>query len=222
MRVFKYGKEEHLMGLLRIGALRIGTLSDYRKGEHAKGISDVSEGTKKVVNKIEKLNISGKDWGHEEKKSAEMLLKLSIHVAPGANFSMQNSALIQKFELDAFVFCFAVEENPSLKTMRQFEGANSCVEIVAPELFFNCLKEFIVQISGAYHVIPAQSVVYKERSEIYNEKDFGLHPGLIKEISFRAQNEGRILWECEPRNQNYQPFISGHWKLGSYCKLVSF
>jgi|GEM_PF-4901723 len=55
------------MGLLRMGTLRIGTLSDYRKGEHAKGISDVSEGTKKVVNKIEKLNISGKDWGHEEK-----------------------------------------------------------------------------------------------------------------------------------------------------------
>jgi len=50
-----------------MGTLRIGTLSDYRKGEHAKGISDVSEGTKKVVNKIEKLNISGKDWGHEEK-----------------------------------------------------------------------------------------------------------------------------------------------------------
>lgn len=58
MRVFKYGKEEYLVGLLRMGSLRIGTLSAYRKGEHAKGISDVSEGTKKVVNKIEKLNIS--------------------------------------------------------------------------------------------------------------------------------------------------------------------
>ena len=61
-----------------------------------------------------------------------------------------------------------------------------------------------------------------DRNEIYNGKDFGLHPGLIKELSFSPQNEGRILWEYEPGNQTYQPFISGHWRLGSYCKLVSF
>ena len=210
------------MGLLMMGTLRIGTLSDYRKGEHAKGISDVSEGTKKVVNKIEKLNISGKDWGHEEKKSAEMLLKFGINIAPGSNFSMQNSALIQKFELDAFIFCFAIEENPSLKTMRQFEGADSCLEIIEPNGFFNELQANIAQVIGAHRVIPAQSVAYKDRSEIYNGRDFGLHPGLIKELSFRPQNEGRILWAYEPGNKNYQPFISGHWRLGSYCKLVSF
>jgi hypothetical protein len=222
MRIFKYGKKQHLMGLLGMGTLRIGTLSDYRKGEHAKGISDASEGTKDIVNKIEKLNISGKDWGDQEKKSAEMLLKFGMHVEPGANVTMLNSTFVKKFEIDAFIFCFSIEENPSLKTMRQFEGADSCLEIIEPDGFFNELQATIAQVSGAHRVIPAQAVEYKERNEIYNGKDFGLHPGLIKELSFRPQNEGRIIWEYGPENRGYEPFIAGHWRLGSYCKEVSF
>lgn len=222
MRIFKYGKKQNLMGLLGMGALRIGTLSDYRKGEHAKGISDALEGTKEIVNKIDKLNISGKDWGDQEKKSAEMLLKFGMHVAPGANMTMVNSTIVKKFELDAFVFCFSIEENPSRRTMRQFEGADFCVEIIEVDGFFNELQSIIAKVSGAHRVIPPQAVNYKDRNEIYNGKDFGLHPGLIKELSFSPQNEGRILWEYEPGNQTYQPFISGHWRLGSYCKLVSF
>ena len=222
MRIFKYGKKQHLMGLLRMGTLRIGTLSDYRKGEHAKGISDASEGTKDIANKIDKLNISGKEWGDQERKSAEMLLKFGIHIEPGATLNVLNTTFVKKFELDAFVFCFSIEEYPSLKTMRQFEGADSCLELIEPDRFFNELKEIIALVSGAYVVISAQAVAYKERNEIYNGKDFGLHPGLIKEQSFRSQNEGRILWEYESGNYSYEPFISGHRRLGAYCKLVSF
>lgn len=222
MRIFKYGKKQHLMGLLGMGALRIGTLSDYRKGEHAKGISDALEGTKDIVNKIDKLNISGKDWGDQEKKSAEMLLKFGMHVEPGANVTMVNSTFVKKFELDAFIFCFSIEENPYRRTMRQFEGADFCVEIIEIDRFFNELQSIISQVSGAHRVISPQAVKYKDRSEIYNGVDFGLHPGLIKELSFSPQNEGRIIWEYESENRGYEPFISGHWRLGSYCKEVSF
>jgi len=57
MRIFKYGKKQHLMGLLGMGGVRIGTLSDYRRVEHAKGISDPSEGTKKVIDRLDKFHL---------------------------------------------------------------------------------------------------------------------------------------------------------------------
>lgn len=104
--------------------------------------------------------------------------------------------------------------------MKQFDGADSCVEIVAPNEFFHCLQTTIAQGTGAHRVIAARPVEYRERKEIYNGTDFGLHPGLIKEHIFRSQNEGRILWEFESGVQRYEPFLSGHWKLGSYCREI--
>jgi hypothetical protein len=223
MRIFKYGKKEHLIGLLSMGRLRIGTLSDYRQGEHAKGVSDATEGTKTVVNELENSHFHKKGWGDHEINSAKMLADFGVFVGHGADkVSIHGLTILKGLEVDAFAFCFAFEEYPSLKTMNQFEGADACLEIVEPVEFFNEVHAFFTQVSGAHRVISAQPVAYKERSEIYNGKDFGLHPGLIKELCFRPQNEGRILWEYESANQSYQPFISGHWRLGSYCKLVSF
>lgn len=219
MRFFKYGKKQHLTGLLGMGTLRIGTLSDYRRGEHAMGISDATEGTKELINLVEKLNITGSDWGDGERKSAEMLAQFGVlRAQPGSNVYMDNVMIVKNFAIDAYAFCFAIEEKPSIKTMRQFEGADSCVEIVAPDDFFKCLQTTVVQGTGAHRVIAARPVEYKDRIECYNGGDFGLHPGLIKEYGFRSQNEGRILWEFESGVQRYEPFLSGHWKLGSYCR----
>lgn len=222
MRFFKYGKKQHLMGLLGMGVLRIGTLSDYRRGEHAMGISDATEGTKEIINLVEKLNITGSDWGDEERKSAGMLAQFGLVFRPGSNVYMDNVTMLKNFEIDAYAFCFSIEEKPSIKTMRQFEGADSCVEIVAPDEFFKCLQSTITQVSGAHRVITARSVEYKERMERYNGDDFGLHPGLIKEHCFRSQNEGRILWEFGSGVQGYEPFFSGNWKLGLYCREIKF
>lgn len=81
-----------------MGALRIGTLLDYRKGEHAMGISDATEGTKGVLNLVEKLNITGSDWGERERKSAEMLAQFGVMVdQPGSNVYMDNVTILQNF-----------------------------------------------------------------------------------------------------------------------------
>ena len=210
------------MGLLNLGKFRIGTLSDYRRSEHAPGISDPSEGIKKITHQVGIITINSKEWTIEEKRQAKILSDFGLTVVPGsgAHFAMYGGNLRRRFEEDAFAFCFSIEKKPSLNTMRQFEGADCCLEIVQPEQFFQLLLPTIAQLTGAYRVISPQAVEYRERTDKYREKNLGLHPGLIKEPQFRQQNEGRILWQLPQGSRTYVHFISGHCQLGAFCKVI--
>jgi hypothetical protein len=46
MALYKYSEARFIDSLVGAGNVRIGTLFDYRKGEHKAGISDATEGTK--------------------------------------------------------------------------------------------------------------------------------------------------------------------------------
>lgn len=133
---------------------------------------------------------------------------------------MGGGTFIKNHVHDAYVYCFAVEENPSTLTMRQFQGADCCVEIFDSQKFFDTLTSIVVEVQGVRRMIPPTLVNYKSRELDYKKDDIEDHPALIKEPIYKRQNEGRIIWELEPRDNSYTPFFSGHWSLGSCCKLI--
>ena len=46
--LYKYGRQCHTELLLQMGVVRVGTLYDFRKEEHKRGISDPTEGKNQV------------------------------------------------------------------------------------------------------------------------------------------------------------------------------
>jgi len=114
MRIFKYGKKQHLMGLLGMGGVRIGTLSDYRRVEHAKGISDPSEGTKKVINSLDKFHLHEHKLRSRYNDTVAMLNYYGIPLAKGGQvISMGGGAFIKNHVHDAYVYLISNEIQPS-------------------------------------------------------------------------------------------------------------
>ncbi|MFZ1908535.1 MAG: hypothetical protein WAU52_05580, partial [Burkholderiales bacterium] len=58
MAAFKYAKRVHAKQLLTMGILRVGTLHDFRRMEHAKGIADPQEGKKRVSHLVKDLKLT--------------------------------------------------------------------------------------------------------------------------------------------------------------------
>jgi hypothetical protein len=76
-------------------------------------------------------------------------------------------------EPDCFILC--TSKVFSKDTMLEFEGADTCYEILNPSLFYSVLTEtlnsFIPVVFRGVH-----EVIYQDRKEKWNGKDWGIIP----------------------------------------------
>ncbi|MBI4936954.1 MAG: hypothetical protein HY846_01800 [Nitrosomonadales bacterium] len=207
--MYRYSKSEFSSLLLTMGILRVGTLHDFRNEEHKVGIADSEEGKKTVHHLVESL--SG-----DFHTDASMLSQWGINIAPGANVNISNVAFQRNMEApNRFVLCFSARL--SRQTMQQFEGADSCIEIVNKVGFFSTLTKTI-NAHTPVTFLGVHEVQYRPRVELWNGADFGVDPSLIKENRYSSQYELRALWE--PRfDQSIHPMILGDYQLGRFCKV---
>lgn len=194
-----------------MGIIRIGTLHDFRKSEHRKGIADPQEGKKRVNKHIDHLHVSG-----PEDPSTRMLEAFrAINLGPGAGVTLTNVRLSQSFDHpDCFVLCSSKRRARS--TMAEFEGADSCVEIFDAPLFYHELTRALnvhtpVVFRGLFEV------TYQPREEDWNGLDWGSHPALIKEPHFAPQYEVRTIWTPRFR-QVIAPMVVGNYRLAGACR----
>jgi len=219
--MYRYSTKQYNSQLLSMGIIRIGTLYDFRNTEHNKGVADVQEGKKKVSHHINELHIANSDdpnikcnidFNSLEKFGA---VKFNGDVK---DVTFRNVNVSKSFDVpDCFILC--TSKTCSKETMHQFEGADSCVQIIEIESFYRALTDSLnsltpVIFQGIYEVI------YQDREETWNGRDWGRHPAVIKEIDFIKQNEFRAIWQ--PRCKNYiSPVITGNYRLGAFCRNVS-
>jgi hypothetical protein len=188
--LYRYGKREYAQEFLERGRLRVGTLHDFRRSEHKRGIADPQEGKKRVSHIINTSVGYDRDDASPDRRALEVFGVL----APGSRLQAMFVDCTVSRNIDApdcFLLCMS--ETLSNETMAEFDGAESCYQIVNRERFAQILTEEInrhvpVDFRGVHRV------KYQERAERWNGLDWGKHPALIKELAFRGQSEIRMMW----------------------------
>lgn len=217
--MFKYMKKEYADRLLVMGQLRIGTLHDYRSTEHKSGIADVDEGKKIVSHHIKGLNVVDSETPENAENIDFRALSEFNAVAMRncKNVVFQNVGLRRNIDSPNF-FVFCTSTALSKTTMYEFEGADACLEIFDSANFYSLLTIALNRITPV-RFLGVQKVAYKNRTEDWNGVDWGTHPALIKHPDYFSQSEIRAMW-VPLHDRVIHPVITGHWRLGEFCRLI--
>lgn len=191
--LYKYLPRQYADILLVMGGIRVGTLFDFRKMEHARGVADPSEGTKSILAR------PNRDIITEDRAEKDAFFKMTgikvngnITVPRGVRFVHNQTSS------DYFIFCTSTELSSRVKA--EFESADACIEI-------NDINGFLDEMTRTLNtVIPVRflgihEVQYTKRNQhqsLTQFQDFnytrGHPPALIKDPSFRQQKEVRAIW----------------------------
>ncbi len=211
MRIFKYLPRRYALGLLRHGLLRIGTLYDYQKVEHGRGIADRDEGLKQIKVAIEhRAYASGKDI-------PKTLAALGIISADDSctDITLENIYVSKSFEApNCFLWC--ASKAGSRSVMEQFEGADTCIEVTDPTRFFSILDQSMTAFDAEFQGVV--EVQYQPRVESWNPNDLGVHPAIVKSIEFSNQHEVRAIW-TPTKSGNIEPVTLHVEALAECCEL---
>jgi hypothetical protein len=203
-----------------MGCLRIGTLHDYRRAEHRRGIADPKEGTKQVDHRISSLYVADSndpEWKRSKDYRALETFRL-IHIENSKNIRIENVSMAQRFDApDCYLYCLSSER--SSRMYQEFEGSDSCVEISDPGAFFEHVTRTLNCLVGAKFQ-GVHRVTYTERDQKWNGSNWGDDPALIKEPWFRAQAELRAVW-TPTSPQPIEPIVLGNFRIPSCCSRIN-
>ena len=202
-----------------MGVARVGTLHDFRRLEHKRGIADSEEGKKLVHHRIGHLVTGqGGSAGPTAEKDLRSLEEFgAIKVEEGVKFTLSNFTVMKPFESpDFYVYCLSHKHNPSMHA--QFEGSDSVVQIASPKMFFTLLTESLTSLQPV-RFLGLHAVSYQSKAEPWNGLDWGRHPALVKELRFAPQFELRAIWQ-PLHQQQIEPVVLGHRGLPGCCKLL--
>lgn len=211
--IYKYGERVWSDLLMSDGSVRIGTLHDYRESEHKRGISDPTEGKKSIHHAVEYYNSSypvGINHAAVENISPFRSNGFDDCIISGINFVREFSAD------DCFIHCASYVL--STEVMAQFDRADSCVEIIRPSAFYKRLTE-IINRNTSVHFYGLRRVIYANRNEAFNGRDFGVRPDLIKDPEFSPQYEVRAIWIPKVKKR-IKPFSIQDKSLRKFCREV--
>lgn len=110
----------------------------------------------------------------------------------------------------------------SEQTMREFEDADSCIEIINVELFYEIITNTLIQetkINLKFEGI--FEIEYQDREEKYNGIDMGYYPSQIKGKKFESQGELRAIWQ-PLNNEKIDPIIIVNCKIAELCRPIFF
>jgi hypothetical protein len=192
--MYRYGQRAHCNELLEIGRVRVGTLHDFRRSEHKRGVADPTEGKKEVAHVFPSASFTGNDLSRAPKTKDESAMRAYglFRVAPGASVQFTDVEFRMAHESpDCFVVCGSNE--CSTRTMAQFEGADACLRIIDVQTFVSVIAQELNKITRVEFAGIAE-VKYQARLEEWNGRDWGDHPAWIKESEFALQHEVRAIW----------------------------
>ncbi|BDO06923.1 hypothetical protein [Aeromonas caviae] len=211
--MYRYSNSKFSNLLTVLGGVRVGTLHDFRKSEHKKGIADPQEGKKTVVHRIGSETIV---LGDRSSKTAMAVEAFNVIRGSGV-VAFENVIFSQSFDSpDFFVLCSSYEKSASV--MSQFEGADTCVHIHDPIGFYRELTTLLNLITPVVF-LGVHKVIYRDRIEPWNGTSWGADPTLIKEHEFSPQKEVRAIWAPKFR-QPIKPQVIGSVKLGRTCRQI--
>jgi hypothetical protein len=171
-----------------MGCIRIGTLHDFRELEHKKGIGDPNEGKKTVYHttKLQQIK-STNDPNVGKSKDFKALKEFGImHLEDCYDVTIGKMNMARSFDTpNCYILCSS--KYPSKETMTEFEGADSCIQIVNIESFYSHLTETLNTITPVIFQGIHEVIYRNDREEQWNGNDWGHRPALLKEMQFKPQ-----------------------------------
>lgn len=215
MNMYRYSNKKYNDLLFKMGIIRIGTLHDFRRSEHKRGIADPTEGTKSISHQHDLFIESTENLTNEQKDALQGYEELNaIKLENCKNITLSNIHATKKLTSDDyFILCTASKNN----VINEFEGYDSCYKITSPIDFY---KELTIALNRIRPVrfLGYSEVVYKDRNEKWEKNGNKLHPAQIKETEFSGQAEIRAIWEPLDRSKPIEPIVLGSYKLGRHIK----
>lgn len=209
--LYKYLPQRYAHSLLR-GNTRIGTLYDFRKIEHGKGIADPEEGTKLLRHGIDSSSYVG---GTPE---AEAMSHMGLNISPGARLRIDGLTFERAVNHpDAFVWCCSSRCDTSV--MSQLDGAEACIKIRDAGAFFAAMTECI-NAQRKVKFLGFREVTYLPRTQKWNQIDLGGSAAFLKEPgSYGSQYEVRAVW-LPLDNDPIEPMFIDLEALSEHCEEV--
>jgi hypothetical protein len=206
--LYKYLRAEHAELLLSEGALRVGTLYEYRDIEtHGIEVGDDEEGYRYVYSDDPYI-----DWRQPE--TVPDMVRKRIVAPPGANIWILNSTFAErKVNPDCYVYSVSEEYDPAC--MREL-GYDACIRIDDPRAFFHALATVLARDHGMRRHKVARCIYMDKREHYSRETD--VLPALAKARRYAHQKEVRALWLTP--TQKLTPLILQCPAASQFCRLL--
>jgi hypothetical protein len=193
--LYRYSEKKWNDLLLSEGNIRIGTLFDFRNTEHKAGIADPAEGKKFVYHDVDDWRINDEVDGSPSKTQRAMSQVGAFAFEPGGGQRMSGVTLRREIlSPDFFIHCSSYML--SRDVMKEFEGAETCVEIHKVQEFYQLVTAALNEITEV-RFDDIWVIQYRDRDEEWNGQDYGGSGCLIKESIYKRQFEVRAVWSVK-------------------------
>jgi hypothetical protein len=179
--LYKFLRPDHADGLLRRGAVRIGTLYEFRREEeHGTEIGDAGEG---IASRM--LFTSGaKVWSD---RTQPKFSRSFVKIGPGIDVTFENCHFVQREQSpDCWLYCVSTSFS---EAMLERSPYSACVRIDFPRHFFRALSR-VVRPAAFLGVHACQ---YEGRAFMHDHGP--LSPALLKDPVHAYQCEARAIWQ---------------------------
>lgn len=220
--MFKYLKRKYADQLLNEGGIRIGTLYGYRNMEETeanKGRADPLEG--KSRDKLHIPYFNNNDFQSNQKLRDNVAHYVNLISGP-VTYEFDNCTFSTDLHAPNYlIFCLSHEK--SITVMQQFEGADTCVEIVKKEKFFDLITwELNRYFKTEFNFIGVARVQYgpfeRFRSGIDSDP---LDPVLAKTMKYEPQRELRAIWSIPKDVEITEAFYDLNiFGLNKCCRMI--
>ena len=213
--MYRYSPKKYASSLLAMGSIRIGTLHDFRRSEHKKGIADAMEGKKEIHHYIENRVIENSDQADIDSEAIKYFKQFKV--TGDCELRIRKMKIEQEINIfDCFILCSS--SRLSKETMNEFEGADACVRIHDSALFYEQITQALSLITPVFFK-GVKAVKYQNKTEKWNGEDFGSNPLFIKDQKFNRQCEIRAVWTAR-EGVNIEPVILTSYQIGEACEEV--
>lgn len=210
--LYKYIKKEHLKQFFKNGALKIGTLHEYRDEEQLGSvIGDEQEGIHKTeldATEGKEIDLTGNSpeaqyFREHVLREDQQDIKVKIIMESGAKL------ISQKSSENYYIYCVTSEYSEDV--MAEF-NCNACIEISNPDKFFKEISKVIRHKGTLKGVFEIQ---YDKKTTDYLNPH-KVHPVLQKEKKYSNQAEVRAIWK--PKKRPRGPLFVKVPKALKYCR----
>lgn len=208
--LYKYAPSDWATKLVSRGAVRVSTLSDFRRAEvYDKERGDAGEGSRRVTS----------DLGRTYSNADELppFIGQQVQIANGGQIIFDGPYGFVSEREHPDVYIYSVTEKFDRNVMRRFGGA--CVQITDPLGFFCAIDACLRRWSPGARSLVADGVLdrctYQDRAQHFREES-PCEDYFLKPTAYAHQSEVRAAWT--PVNRNIEPLTFHVPNLAAYCR----
>ncbi len=186
MHQYKYLKPEHAEGLMHNGAIRIGTLYEYRESEDER--ADKLEGSRQY-----KMSGSRVDTANETSEAQYLRMQGFNNCVFENSHPNGAIAITERVSKDCYIYCTSKKFDEN--NLNKFGGA--CIRIDRPNEFFSMVGLSLRQQGYVLGDFEVAEIIYCARDKVYNYSEDVPQdiPGWqVKPSIFSPEQEIRTMW----------------------------